>query len=355
LVSTDPPYFDNIGYADLSDYFYVWLRPMLKTIFPDLFATLAAPKAEELIATPYRHGSKVKAEEFFLSGMTQAMRRLAEQAHPAYPVTIYYAFKQTESNGSDGTGSTGWETFLEAVIRAGFAVSGTWPMRTEYTGNLKKNTSSLASSIVLVCKKRDFDAPSVSRREFLRELNAILPEALLDMTQGGVNSPVAPVDLSQAMIGPGMATFSKYSAVLEADGKPMTVRTALQLINRFLSEDDFDHDTQFCLHWFESCGWAEGKFGEADVLARAKGTSVDGIAGSGVLESGKGIVRLLRYSEYPTDWTPESCCKQIVHLPQAVFLHRCQIVWNPSGSWDIASTHFVSARDGPRMPGCTMN
>jgi putative DNA methylase len=306
VISTDPPYYDNIGYADLSDFFYVWLRKSLKPIFPGLYATLAVPKAEELVATPYRHGGKTEAEAFFLDGMTRAMHNLAEQAHPAFPVTIYYAFKQAETKGEAGTHSTGWETFLEAVLRAGFALTGTWPMRTEL-GNrmIGSGNNALASSIVLVCRKRALDAPSVSRREFLRELNAALPEALLDMTRGGVNSPVAPVDLSQAIIGPGMAIFSQYSAVLEADGKPMSVRTALQLINRFFAEDDFDHDTQFCLHWFESQGWAIGKYGEADVLARAKGTSVGGLQDAGVIESGAGSLRLLRWAELPKDWSPE--------------------------------------------------
>lgn len=306
IISTDPPYYDNIAYADLSDFFYVWLRRALRPVFPDLFATLAVPKSEELIASPHRHGNEEKAEAFFLDGMTRAMHRLAEQAHPALPVTIYYAFKQSETKGGDGTSSTGWETFLGAIVSAGFAITGTWPMRTEYTGNLKKNMSALASSIILVCRKRPTSAPTVSRREFIRELNETLPIALDEMTRGGVNSPVAPVDLSQAIIGPGMAVFSKYTAVLEADGKPMTVRTALQLINRFLAEDDFDHDTQFCLHWFENYGWSEGKFGEADVLARAKGTSVDGVKGSGVLASAKGVVQLLRWRDYPQDWSPES-------------------------------------------------
>ncbi|HRX63182.1 MAG TPA: DUF1156 domain-containing protein [Candidatus Competibacter sp.] len=307
IISTDPPYYDNIGYADLSDFFYVWLRKSLKPIFPDLYATLAVPKAEELVATAYRHGSKEQAEAFFLDGMTHAIHNLAEQAHPAFPVTIYYAFKQAETQSEEGTSSTGWETFLEAVLRAGFALTGTWPMRTEREGRtISSNTNTLASSIVLVCRKRAVDAPVVSRREFLRELNAVLPEALLDMTRGGVNSPVAPVDLSQAIIGPGMAIFSRHKAVLEADGKPMSVRTALQLINRFLAEDDFDHDTQFCLHWFEGQGWAEGKYGEADVLARAKGTSVDGVAAAGVIQSGGGKVRLLRWAEYPVDWNPET-------------------------------------------------
>jgi putative DNA methylase len=308
VVSTDPPYYDNIGYADLSDFFYVWLRRSLKSIFPDLFATLAVPKAEELVATPYRHGSKEKAEVFFLDGMTQAMHRLTEQAHPAFPVTIYYAFKQAESDGADGTTNTGWDTFLAAVIEAGFAISGTWPARTEGSGRMvAMDTNALASSIILVCRKRPADARTVSRREFLRELNAVLPEALDEMTKGSGDdrSPVAPVDLSQAIIGPGMAVFSKYAAVLEADGSPMSVCTALQLINRFLAEDDFDPDTQFCLHWFEQHGWSEGRFGDADTLARAKGTSVDGVRDAGVVESGGGTVRLRKWTEYPADWDPQ--------------------------------------------------
>ena len=232
---------------------------------------MAVPKAEELVATPYRHGSKEKAEAFFLDGMTQAMHRLAEQAHPAFPVTIYYAFKSAETKDS-GTTSTGWETFLEAVLKAGFAITGTWPMRTEL-GNrmLSMGSNALASSVVLVCCKREQHAATVSRREFIRELNAVLPEALDDMTRGGVNSPVAPVDLSQAIIGPGMAVFSKYAAVLEANGTPMRVRTALQLINRFFAEEDFDHDTQFCLQWFETNGWSEGKFGEGRRIGPCQG------------------------------------------------------------------------------------
>jgi putative DNA methylase len=306
VVSTDPPYYDNIGYADLSDFFYIWLRKILKPIFPSLYVTLAVPKAEELVATPYRHGGKAEAEAFFLNGMTKAMHNLAVQAHPAFPLTIYYAFKQAETKGEAGTHSTGWETFLEAVLSAGFAITGTWPMRTEGSGRMiGQGNNALASSIILVCRKRAIDAPSVSRREFLRQLNSALPEALLDMTRGGTNSPVAPVDLSQAIIGPGMAIFSQYASVLEADGKSMSVRTALQLINRFFAEDDFDSDTQFCLHWFESQGYATGKFGDADVLARAKGTSVGGLQQAGVIESSAGNLRLLRWAELPKDWSPD--------------------------------------------------
>ena len=308
-ISTDPPYYDNIGYADLSDFFYVWLRRMLRSVFPAVLATIAVPKTEELIATPSRHGTKQKAEKFFLAGMTKVIHNLAEQAHPEGPVTIYYAFKQSETSGEDGTSSPGWVTFLSAVLSAGFAIVGTWPLRSEQEFRMiGMGANALASSIVLVCRKRPSGAPSISRREFIRELNGVLPEALDEMTKGSgeERSPVAPVDLSQAIIGPGMAVFSKYSAVLEADGSPMSVRTALQLINRFLAEDDFDADTQFCLHWFEQYGWNENLFGEADVLARSKSTSVDAMKDAGVLQSGSGKVRLLKWAEYPTDWDPHT-------------------------------------------------
>ena len=332
VVSTDPPYYDNIGYADLSDFFYVWLRRSLRPIFPGLYATVAVPKAEELVATPYRHGGKAEAETFFLDGMTQAMHNLARQAHPAFPVTIYYAFKQSDTQDDSGTHSTGWVTFLEAVLQAGFALTGTWPMRTEL-GNrmIGSGTNALASSIVLVCRPRAADAATISRREFIRELNAALPEALLDMTRGGVNSPVAPVDLSQAIIGPGMAIFSQYAAVLEADGTPMRVKTALQLINRFLAEDDFDHDTQFCLAWFEHQGWATAKFGEADVLARAKGTSVAGLVDAGVVASSGGNLRLLRWAEMPRDWDPEADAQSKGGTPIWEALHQLIRALNQDG------------------------
>ncbi len=310
VVSTDPPYYDNIGYADLSDFFYVWLRRILHPVLPDLFSTIAVPKQEELVATPSRHGGKEDAERFFLLGMMEAMRSLAAQAHPAAsPVTIFYAFKQSETDNQTGTSSKGWETFLEAVLSAGFQLTGTWPLRTEREQRSRGiNSNALASSVILVCRMRPSYSTAISRRQFLRELNAVLPQALDEMTRGSGDdrSPVAPVDLSQAIIGPGMAIFSKYSAVLEADGSPMTVRTALQLINRFLAEDDFDGDTQFCLHWFEQNGWKEGRFGDADTLSRAKGTSVDGMRDAGIVDSGGGIVRLRKWAEYPSDWDPET-------------------------------------------------
>lgn len=312
IVSTDPPYYDNIGYADLSDFFYVWLRRSLKDIYSSLFTTMTVPKAEELVATPYRHGSKIAAEAFFMDGMTRAMHCLASQSHSAFPVTIYYAFKQSETKET-GTTSTGWETFLDAVLRAGFSVTGTWPMRTELIGNLKKNANALASSIVLVCRKRDQNAPPISRTEFIRALRIELPEALKDMT-GGIegSTPIAPVDLAQASIGPGMAIYSRHSAVLEADGTPLSVHDALILINKTLdehlseAEGDLDADTRFCIQWFEEYGWKEGPYGTAETLATAKGTSVAGVASAGVLESGGGKVRLLKADELPPDWNPET-------------------------------------------------
>ncbi len=307
VVSTDPPYYDNIGYADLSDFFYVWLRRSLKHVFPPLFATLVVPKAEELVATPYRHGGKEKAEAFFLDGMTLAMHRLAEQSHPAFPVTIYYAFKQSESDGDDGITNTGWDTFLAAVIEAGFAISGTWPIRTERGArSIGIGTNALASSIVLVCRTRQAGAPTATRREFAAALKAELPKALADLQRGNI----APVDLAQAAIGPGMAIYTRYSRVLDAEGKPLSVRDALALINRTLDEalveqeGDFDADSRWALAWFEQSGFAEGDFGVAETLSKAKNTSVRGLDEAGILTSGHGKVRLLRPSELPADWDP---------------------------------------------------
>jgi putative DNA methylase len=307
LVSTDPPYYDNIGYADLSDYFYVWLRRSLRPVFPDLFATLAVPKAEELVATPYRHGSKEKAEAFFLDGMTQATHRLAEQAHPAFPVTVYYAFKQSESESDKGSASTGWETFLDAVIRAGFAVSGTWPMRTERQGRMIGNdANALASSIVLVCRPRAASAPTATRREFVSALKAELPAALPELQKANI----APVDLAQAAIGPGMAVYTRFARVLDAEGKPLSVREALALINATLDEalaeqeGDFDADSRWALAWFEQSGFAEGEYGVAETLSKAKNTSVGGMVEAGILASKRGKVRLLEPDELPADWDP---------------------------------------------------
>lgn len=308
VVSTDPPYYDNIGYADLSDFFYVWLRRSLKSVFPNHFATLSTPKAEELVATPYRHDSKDKAEAFFLSGMTEAMHRLAEQSLPDFPVTIYYAFKQTETDGVDGIMSTGWDTFLAAVIEAGFAISGTWPMRTEYTGNLKKNIGALASSIVLVCRKRGESVGIATRRDFLKAIKEELPGALKNLQRGNI----APVDLAQAAIGPGMAVFTRFSKVMESDGNSMSVRTALTLINQVLDEvlteqeGAFDPDTRWALAWFEQYGMGEAPFGEADVLSRAKVTSVSGLEEAGIVKAKGGKVRLLSRTEMNNEWDPRT-------------------------------------------------
>ena len=307
IVSTDPPYYDNVGYADLSDFFYVWLRRSLRPIFPDLFATVAVPKAEELVASPYRHGSKEEAETFFLDGMTQAMHRLAEQSHPAFPVTIYYAFKQAESDGIDGTASTGWETFLDAVVRAGFSISGTWPMRTEQSAALKSSVNALASSIILVCRKCEPSAPTATRREFVSALKDELPQALAHLQRGNI----APVDLAQAAIGPGMAVYTRYATVLDAEGKPLTVREALALINQTLDEalaeqeGDFDADSRWALTWFEQSGFAEGEYGVAEQLSKSKNTSVAGMVEAGILTSKSGKVRLLKPAELPKNWDPQ--------------------------------------------------
>lgn len=280
VISTDPHYYDNIGYADLSDFFYVWLRRSLKPVFPDLFATLSVPKAEELVATALRHGGKESAEEFFLNGMTLAMQQIARQSHPAFPVTIYYAFKQSETKTAAGTASTGWETFLAAVIKAGFALYGTWPIRTELANRMiGAGTNALASSVVLVCQQRLESALTLSRTDFRRRLRQELPNALKELERANI----APVDVAQAAIGPGMAIFSSAKAVLNPDDSPMSVREALIEINtaldEYLSQDegDLDGDSRFALTFFESYGYEERSFGDAEGLAIARNLSVDGL------------------------------------------------------------------------------
>lgn len=309
VISTDPPYYDNIGYADLSDFFYVWLRRSLRPTLPTLFSTMAVPKVEELIASPYRHGGKEQAEHFFLDGMTKAMKRLADQAIDGFPVTIYYAFKQSESDDVSGTSSTGWETFLEAVLTAGFSLHGTWPMRTELSNRMiGSGTNALASSIVLVCRKKLPSAAMTSRKDFLRELKADLPKALRLLQQGNI----APVDLAQASIGPGMAIFSKYSKVVEANGEAMTVKTALGLINQALDEvlseqeGEFDPETRWALAWFEQYAFNEGDFGVAETLSKAKNSSVSAMVEAGVIHAKSGKVRLLERDELPKQWDPKT-------------------------------------------------
>ena len=307
IVATDPPYYDNIGYADLSDYFYIWLKKHLSSTSVDVFGTLMTPKTTELIASPYRHdGGKAAAEEFFERGLGLSIKRMEEGTVPDIPITIFYAFKQTEDS-EGGTISTGWATFLEGVMNAGLSVVATIPMRTELTGNLKKKVNALASSIVLACRPRAVDAGITTRTDFVRELRVHLGKALADLQQ----SSIAPVDLQQAAIGPGMAVFSKYAKVLENDGSEMSVRAALGLINQALEEvlseqeGEFDADTRFATIWFEQFRFDTGDYGTAETLAKAKAISVEGVVDSGILESTGGSVRLLKPEELDEDWTPE--------------------------------------------------
>ena len=302
MISTDPPYYDNIGYADLSDFFYIWLRQSLRDIYPELFRTMLVPKAEELVATPYRFdSSKEKANLFFESGMLQTFKQIYVYSYENVPVTVYYAYKQSEDEG-DKTSSTGWETMLSAVIQAGFAITGTWPMHTEMVNRaVGMNTNALASSIVLVCRKRPENAPNTTRRDFISTLKRELKPALQKLQ----SSNIAPVDLAQSAIGPGMGVYSRFSKVLEADGKPMSVRSALQIINQeldlYFTEQDgeLDSSSRFCVDLYTQYAFNDIKFGEADVLARAKNTSVEKLAGKGVLCAQKGIVRLLTRDEIP--------------------------------------------------------
>ena len=282
----------------------------MRHIYPELFNLILVPKAEELIATPYRFGgNKEKAEEHFLTGLGKAFRLMKNHVHPDYPMTVYYAYKQSEMDQKAGSvASTGWETMLEGLLKAGFQITGTVPMRTERPTGMKIRANVLASSIVLVCRPRSNDASMATRRDFVTALRGKLPDALHHLQQGNI----APVDLAQAAIGPGMAVFSNYSSVLEADGSPMRVRTALQIINAELDayfteqEGDLDTDTRFCVSWFEQYGMGESSFGDADVLARARDTSVEGIVESGVLQARAGRVRLLSREEYPDEWNPTS-------------------------------------------------
>jgi len=311
VVATDPPYYDNIAYSDLADFFYVWLRPALSQIYPDLFSTLLTPKQGELIASVYRFdGDKKKSRDFFEEGLSKVFNNIFKIQDQDYPFTLYYAFKQTESNKDKEdnlvVASTGWETMLQGLLKSGFTITGTWPLRTERDQGLKTGINALASSIVLVCRPRSQTSPIATRREFVAQLKKELPLALKMLQHGNI----APVDFAQSSIGPGMEIFSRYSKVLEADGEQMSVRTALQIINQELDaylamqEEDFDRDTRFCLAWFEQYSKQEGPFGDADVLARAKNTSVNGLVESGVLISGAGKVRLLKRSEYPEDYDP---------------------------------------------------
>lgn len=306
LISTDPPYYDNVDYSDLSDFFYVWLRRSLGSVHPDVLGTLLVPKAEELVANPYRHDGKEGAKKYFEDGFRKVFERARRHASSDYPITVYYAFKQSETT-LEGNASTGWETLLEGMVESGWSITGTWPMRSEL-GNrmLSQGTNALASSVVLALRPRPEDAPSTERRAFLNELRAELPGKLRELQQGSI----APVDLPQAAIGPGMAVFSRYSEVIEPNGKRMSVRKALGLINQVLGEvlgeqeGDFDADTRWCLKWFETRAFEQGVYGDAESLAVAMNTTVAGLDRSGAVRSRGGKVRLVHPDELPDDYDP---------------------------------------------------
>jgi putative DNA methylase len=337
VISTDPPYYDNIGYADLSDFAYVWLRRSLNKVFPSLFATLLTPKKQELIAVPYRHeGDKEAAKSFFERGLVQAFSHMRASHSLDVPLTVFYAFKQSETDDSDddadvGEGesvsiaSTGWETMLEGVLRAGFIIDGTWPVRTERSGGFRNlNQNALASSVVLVCRPRPDNASLATRKEFITALRRELPEALRNLQRGNI----APVDLAQAAIGPGMAVFTRYAKVLESDGSPMTVRTALGLINQSLDEvlaeqeGEFDGDTRWALAWFEQFGMDDGPFGDAETLSKAKNTAINGLQEAGVIVAKAGKVRLVKRDELPDDWNPATDKRLTVWEVTQHLIHR---------------------------------
>ena len=305
VVSTDPPYYDNVPYADLSDFFYVWLRRALKDHYPDLFGTVLVPKSEELVADYKRHDGRDKADSFFLDGMTEVMRHMAGQGRQDVPAAIYYAFRQGKVD-EGGLSSKGWATFLQSIITAGYQISATWPVRTELVGNLKKNRNALATSVVMSCRPRGQSAEIVTRVEFTRTLKRELPAALKEMQKANIT----PVDMPQASIGPGIGIFSRYTSVLESDDSTMSVTTALQIINRDLDEylaeqeGEFDADTRFAVTWFEQNGMKAGNFGDADSLARARGLSVDSVKHACIVEASAGKVRLLARDELEEGWSP---------------------------------------------------
>lgn len=299
MISTDPPYYNNIGYADLSDFFYVWLRNSLRNTYPELFGTILVPKKTELVATPLRFdGSVEKAKNFFEDGMLKTFQNIYEYTSDEIPLTIYYAYKQSESDENDGNkqvASSGWETMLSAIIKSGFSITGTWPVRTEMgSRSVARGTNALASSIVLVCRKREKKTGVCTRREFINLLRKELKTALKDLQQ----SNIAPVDLAQSSIGPGISVYSRYESILESDGSVMSVRSALQIINQeldaFISEQDINLDSgsRFCISLYTQSAYNNVKYGEADVLARAKNVSVEKLAEKGALQLEKGIVRL---------------------------------------------------------------
>lgn len=333
IVSTDPPYYDNVNYADLSDFYYAWLRLALIEVYPELFSTVLTPKSNELIATPFRHGgSREKAQLYFENGLGAAFKSILRASNSDFPTTVYYAFKQQESDDEEdaededvtSSVSTGWETMLTGLIGSGFSIVGTWPMRTESVVGLKNLSSVLASSIVLVCRPRPNNAALATRKEFITTLRRELPDALRNLQRGNI----APVDLAQAAIGPGMAVFTRYAKVLESDGSPMTVRTALGLINQSLDEvlaeqeGEFDGDTRWALAWFEQFGMDDGPFGDAETLSKAKNTAINGLVEAGVINAKAGKVRLVTREELPTDWNPATDKRLTVWEITQHLIHR---------------------------------
>ena len=305
VIATDPPYYDNVPYADISDFFYVWQRRTLRAVWPDLYRRVLTPKEEELVAFAYRHGGKDAAERFFMEGMGTAVRNMRRWGNDDYPMTLYYAFKQAEV-AKEGLTSPGWATFLQSLVDAGYAIHGTWPVRTELSGNLKKRLNVLASSIVLVCRKRSADAPRITRGEFMSELRNKLPPALARIRSGGVG----PVDMAQAAIGPGMGVFTAAAAVLEPDDAPMTVRTAIALINQVRDEisgeeaTSYDADTLFCIDWFDAFSFDQGDSGDAITMAQAYDIGIDDLIAAGVFTAEDGRARLLQRDELEEDWDP---------------------------------------------------
>ncbi|MFA7692407.1 MAG: DUF1156 domain-containing protein [Candidatus Hydrogenedentales bacterium] len=322
IVSTDPPYYDNICYADLSDFFYIWLRRILRDSYPDLFRTMRVPKAEELVASVYRFkGDKEEATRFFEEGMVQTFRQINSYVSDDIPTTVYYGYKQSETDDKKNKASTGWETILSAIIQAGFTITGTWPMRTEMMArSIARATNALASSIVLVCRKRPAHAPMSTRRDFINVLRRELKPALKKLEA----SRIAPVDLAQSAIGPGMAVYSRFSKVVEADGSTMSVRSALELINQELDlffsdqEGDLDNESRFCVDLYRQYAFNSIQYGVAEVLARAKNTSVEKLAKRGILFAEKGIVRLSTREELPEKIDKDKCTwlltQQLTHV-----------------------------------------
>jgi putative DNA methylase len=368
VISTDPPYYDNVPYADLSDFFYVWLRRSLAKDYPELFQTVLVPKAEELVADHQRHKGRDAADAFFLDGMTNVMRHMAEQGRRDVPAAIYYAFRQGEVE-EGGTSSKGWATFLQSVISAGYRVDATWPVRTELVGNLKKNRNALATSVVLSCRKRPESAEVVTRSEFMRALKREIPIAITEMQRANI----APVDIPQASIGPGIGIFSRYKAVLESDDSPMSIKAALQIINQeldeFLSEQEgeFDADTRFALHWFGQNGFERGQFGDADNLARARGISVESVKHAGIVESAAGKVRILKRDELSDIWDPATdahltvweCCQHLIRTLEREGEHEAAVLLKKIGPdradavkdlayclYDVCSNKRKDAKEG---------